>query len=150
MPGPYSSVGDRLEKLLQVETFPPPAEFAARAQIADRAVYEQAAADPAAWWAEQARERLDWQTPFTSVLDDSNAPFYTWFADGTLNVSYNCLDRHVTAGHGRPGGLPLARRGGRGTRPDLRRAAGRRAAARQRAEGAGRAARATWSGSTCR
>ena len=51
MSGPYSSVGDRLEKLLQVETFPPPAEFAARAQIADRAVYEQAAADPAAWWA---------------------------------------------------------------------------------------------------
>ena len=100
MPGPYSSVGDRLEKLLQVETFPPPAEFAARAQIADRAVYEQAAADPAAWWAEQARERLHWETPFSSVLDESNAPFYTWFADGTINVSYNCLDRHVLAGRG--------------------------------------------------
>ena len=53
-----------------------------------------------AWWAEQARERLHWDTPFSSVLDDSNPPFYTWFADGTINVSYNCLDRHVLAGRG--------------------------------------------------
>ena len=100
MPGPYPKVGDRLEKLLQVEKFPPPADFAARARVTDPAVYEQAAADPAAWWAEQARERLHWETPFSSVLDDSNPPFYTWFADGTINVSYNCLDRHVLAGRG--------------------------------------------------
>ena len=53
-----------------------------------------------AWWATQARERLHWDTPFSSVLDDSNPPFYTWFADGTINVSHNCLDRHVLAGHG--------------------------------------------------
>ena len=45
-------------------------------------------------------DRLDWQTPFSQVLDDSNPPFYTWFADGALNASYNCLDRHVNAGHG--------------------------------------------------
>ncbi len=51
MPGTHSSPGDRLEKLLQVEKFPPPADFAARAQVSDPAVYEQAAADPAAWWA---------------------------------------------------------------------------------------------------
>ena len=100
MPGPDPKVGDRLEKLLQVEKFPPSASFAARAQVSDPAVYEQAAADPEAWWAEQARERLHWETPFSSVLDDSNPPFYTWFADGTINVSYNCLDRHVLAGRG--------------------------------------------------
>jgi len=63
------------------------------------AVYDHAADGPA-WWAKQARERIDWQTPFTTVLDDSNPPFYTWFTDGTLNVSYNCLDRHVEAGRG--------------------------------------------------
>src|SRR6266849_767512 len=96
----YSSLGDRLEGLLQVETFPPPAGFAAAAQVRDPAAYEQAAADPEAWWATQARDRLHWDTPFSSVLDDSNPPFYTWFADGTINVSYNCLDRHVLAGRG--------------------------------------------------
>ena len=100
MPETHSSPGDRVAELLQVEKFPPPAGFAARAQVSDPAVYEQAAADPAAWWAAQARERLHWDTPFSSVLDDSNPPFYTWFADGTLNVSYNCLDRHVLAGRG--------------------------------------------------
>src|SRR6516162_3592245 len=100
MPDSHASLGDRLEQLLQVEKFPPPADFAAAAQVSDPAVFEQAAADPAAWWAAQARERLHWDTPFSSVLDDSNAPFYTWFADGTINASYNCLDRHVLAGRG--------------------------------------------------
>lgn len=100
MSDPHPKVGDRLEELLQVEKFPPSASFAAQAQIRDPGVYEQAAADPEAWWAEQARQRLDWATPFSSVLDDSNPPFYTWFADGTINVSYNCLDRHVLASRG--------------------------------------------------
>ena len=100
MPDSYSPLGERLEGLLQVETFPPPADFSARAQVRDPAVYEQAAAEPEAWWAAQARMRLHWDTPFSEVLDDTNAPFYTWFADGTLNVSYNCLDRHVLAGRG--------------------------------------------------
>jgi acetyl-CoA synthetase len=100
MPDSHASLGDRLEQLLQVEKFPPPTDFAARAQVSDLAVYEQAAADPVAWWAAQARERLHWDTPFSLVLDDSNPPFCTWFADGTINVSYNCLDRHVLAGRG--------------------------------------------------
>jgi len=100
MPDPHSSLGDRLEELMRVETFPPPAGFAARAAVSGPAVYEHAASDPAAWWARQARERLHWDTPFSSALDDSNPPFYTWFADGTINVSYNCLDRHVRAGRG--------------------------------------------------
>jgi len=100
MPSSHSSLDDRLEQLQEIEKFPPLADFAAAAQFRDPAVYEQAAADPAAWWAEQARQRLDWDKPFSSVLDDSNPPFYTWFDDGAINVSYNCLDRHVLAGRG--------------------------------------------------
>src|SRR6266566_7190756 len=100
MPGTQASDEERLEQLLQAGEFPPPPEFAARAKVPDQAVYEKAAADGPAWWADQARQRLDWQTPFSSVLDDGNPPFYTWFADGRLNASYNCLDRHVEAGHG--------------------------------------------------
>jgi len=100
MPDPYSSPGDRIDQLMQAEKFEPPAGFAAVAQVTDPAVYEQAAADPEAWWAEQARQRLHWDKPFATVLDDSNPPFYTWFDDGTINASYNCLDRHVLAGRG--------------------------------------------------
>ena len=56
--------------------------------------------DREAFWAEQSRELLDWRTPFTQTLDWSGAPFAKWFADGTLNVAENCLDRHVRAGNG--------------------------------------------------
>ena len=97
---PATPAEERFEQLLQAPDFAPPTEFAAQAKVTDAAVYEQAAADPQAWWAGQARQRLDWDTPFATVLDDSNPPFYRWFADGTLNASYNCLDRHVQAGHG--------------------------------------------------
>src|SRR5215469_11776985 len=100
MPRTQPSVEERLEQLLQVREFPPPPDFATHAMVRDQSVYEQAAKDAPAWWAEQARQRLDWQTPFGSVLDDSNPPFYRWFADGRLNASYNCLDRHVLAGRG--------------------------------------------------
>ena len=77
--------------------FPPPAELAAVAN-ATAATYEQAAGDRLAFWAEQAR-RLQWETPFTQVLD-WQPPFAQWFADGTLNVAVNCVDRHVAAGNG--------------------------------------------------
>jgi acetyl-CoA synthetase len=60
----------------------------------------EAEADHEAFWARQARELLSWKTPFTKVLDSSNAPFFKWFEDGTLNASYNCLDRQVEAGLG--------------------------------------------------
>ena len=100
MSAPSQSWSERLDQLIEVEEISPPADFAASAEVADPGIYEQAAADAPAWWAEQARQRLDWQTPFEAVLDDSNPPFYTWFADGMLNASYNCLDRHVNAGHG--------------------------------------------------
>src|SRR5207245_4894397 len=65
----------------------------------DPGVYEQAARDPQSWWARQAEE-LDWFTRWDTVLDDSTPPFYKWFVGGTLNASYNCLDRHVLAGRG--------------------------------------------------
>ncbi|MEO7077973.1 MAG: AMP-binding protein, partial [Rhodococcus sp. (in: high G+C Gram-positive bacteria)] len=80
------------------ETYPPSAEFAAQAN-ATADLYDVAAKDRLAFWAEQAR-RLHWHTPFTEVLDWSDAPVAKWFADGELNVAYNCVDRHVLDGHG--------------------------------------------------
>lgn len=79
--------------------FAPDPEFAANA-IAKPDLYERAKTDREGFWAEQSRELLHWSTPFTEVLDWSNPPFARWFADGTLNVAYNCLDRHVEAGNG--------------------------------------------------
>ncbi|MFF0542364.1 acetate--CoA ligase [Nocardia thailandica] len=78
--------------------YPPAEEFTAAAN-ADASLSVAAAADREAFWAEQAR-RLHWHTPFTRVLDWSDAPVAKWFADGELNVAYNCLDRHVLDGHG--------------------------------------------------
>ncbi len=76
----------------------PPAEFAAQANVgADE--YARAAADPQAWWAEQAR-RLQWDEPFTTVFDGSTLPTAQWFTGGKLNVAVNCVDRHVAAGRG--------------------------------------------------
>ena len=88
-----------LAQLLEIERFEPPAEFREHALLNDPSVYEEAARDPQAWWAKQAAE-LDWFEPWDTVLDDSEAPFYKWFVGGKLNVSYNCLDRHVLAGRG--------------------------------------------------
>ena len=79
--------------------FPPSPEFAATAQ-ATMELYEQASADPEAFWADQARTLLHWHQDFTQTLDWTQAPFAKWFADGKLNVAYNCLDRHVIAGNG--------------------------------------------------
>jgi acetyl-CoA synthetase len=84
--------------LHETRTFPPSDDFAAQANLGAEA-YERATADPEAFWAEQARH-LSWATPFTEVLDWSNPPHARWFGDGTLNVAYNCVDRHVESGHG--------------------------------------------------
>jgi acetyl-CoA synthetase len=98
-----TATGEGLDKelatLLDVETFEPPAAFREHALLKDAEVYEQAAADPLGWWVAQA-ERLDWFQQWTRVLDDDDPPFYKWFTGGSLNVSYNCLDRHVIAGRG--------------------------------------------------
>jgi acetyl-CoA synthetase len=78
--------------------YPPPDEFAAQAN-ATAELYREAEQDRLAFWAKQA-ERLSWETPFSEVLDWSEAPFAKWFVGGKLNVAYNCVDRHVEAGNG--------------------------------------------------
>ncbi|WP_036535442.1 AMP-binding protein, partial [Nocardia cyriacigeorgica] len=87
-----------VDQLDSPAAYPPPAEFAANAN-AGAALYDRAAADRLEFWAEQAR-RLHWDRPWNQVLDWSNAPYAEWFAGGTLNVAYNCVDRHVLDGHG--------------------------------------------------
>ncbi|MFD8324963.1 acetate--CoA ligase [Streptomyces lydicus] len=90
---------ESLANLLKEERrFAPPSDLAAHANVT-AAAYEEAAADRLGFWAEQAR-RLTWQTEPTQTLDWSNAPFAKWFADGKLNVAYNCVDRHVENGLG--------------------------------------------------
>lgn len=90
---------ESLANLLKEERrFAPPAELAAHANVT-AAAYEQGAADRLGFWAEQAR-RLSWETEPTQTLDWSNPPFANWFADGKLNVAYNCVDRHVENGLG--------------------------------------------------
>ncbi len=93
------ALDDELAALLEVEKFEPPAEFRAHALLSDPSIYAEAAAEGERWWASQA-EQLHWFEKWTTVLDDSNPPFYRWFGDGTINASYNCLDRHVLAGRG--------------------------------------------------
>ncbi len=88
-----------LEQLMEQQWFEPPAEFVERALITDMSEHEAAAADPVGWWEKQARA-LDWATRWEQALDDSKPPFYKWFSGGSLNVSYNCVDRHVEAGNG--------------------------------------------------
>ncbi|UOQ89954.1 acetate--CoA ligase [Agromyces endophyticus] len=85
--------------LEEIRRFRPSPEFAAQA-IADESLYEAAKTDRLGFWADQARELLTWQKPFTRTLDWSNPPFAKWFDDGELNVAVNCLDRHVEAGLG--------------------------------------------------
>lgn len=82
----------------------PPEELVKNAAVSGMEHYKRLVAeaekDYEGYWANHARTLLDWKKPFTQVLDESNAPFYRWFADGMLNASYNCLDRHVAAGLG--------------------------------------------------
>src|SRR5688572_23817945 len=85
--------------LLEERRFPPPAAFAAGANLSDRALYDAADADWKQFWADQARSLIDWFDDFDNIVD-WDLPFARWFDGGTLNVSYNCLDRHVLAGRG--------------------------------------------------
>ncbi len=79
--------------------FPPPAGFVREALVRDASLHEEGRRDPVAYWARHARELLDWSRPFTRTLE-WDLPFAKWFADGSLNASYNCVDRHVLAGRG--------------------------------------------------
>jgi acetyl-CoA synthetase len=89
----------QLEEMLEIERFEPPVGFREHALLSDPLVYEEAERDWKGWWVGQART-LHWFKEPTEVLDDSNPPFYKWFADGRINASFNCLDRHVQAGNG--------------------------------------------------
>ena len=79
--------------------FPPSAEFKANALTSDDSLYREADADYEAFWARQARELLTWNSDFTTTLE-WELPFAKWFVGGSLNVSENCLDRHVANGIG--------------------------------------------------
>ncbi len=80
-------------------TFPPPPEFAGAALVNDRALYDEAEADFEAFWARQARELVTWRKDFDTTLE-WELPFAKWFVGGELNITENCLDRHVEAGRG--------------------------------------------------
>jgi len=84
--------------------FAPPAAFVEKAAVSGMAAYkalcDEAERDYEGFWAGLAREHVEWQTPFTRTLNEDNAPFYKWFEDGKLNVSYNCLDRNIKNGLG--------------------------------------------------
>src|SRR5437868_2860805 len=85
--------------LNETRAFPPAAEFVKTANISGMAAYRamcaEAETDFEGFWAKHARAELKWSKPFTKTLDESNAPFFKWFHDGELNVSENCLDRHL-------------------------------------------------------
>ena len=85
--------------LVENRVFPPPAAASQGARISGMPAYEalcrEAESDFQGFWAQRARDNLIWHKPFTQVLDESNKPFYKWFADGQLNASHNCLDRHL-------------------------------------------------------
>jgi acetyl-CoA synthetase len=89
-----------IESVLQENRiFAPSPEFVQQANVSGMPAYlalcAEAERDYTGFWARLAREHLLWQTPFSQVLDESNAPFFRWFADGRINASYNCLDRHL-------------------------------------------------------
>src|SRR5436305_4318424 len=100
---PHTAGSEQLERelaeLLAVERFEPPREFREQALLKDPAIYAEAERDPLGFWSAQA-EQLHWFRRWDRVLDDSDPPFYKWFTGGTINASYNCLDRHVEAGRG--------------------------------------------------
>ncbi len=83
--------------------FSPPAEFVKNAAVSGMDAYlalcQEADRDHEGFWGRLAKENIEWKKPFTKVLDESQAPFYKWFDDGQLNVSYNCLDRNLANGN---------------------------------------------------
>src|SRR5574340_424951 len=85
--------------LNETRVFPPAEAFVKQANVSGMAAYQAmvdaANKDYAGYWANLARENILWHKPFTKSLDESKAPFYKWFEDGELNVSFNCLDKHL-------------------------------------------------------
>ena len=85
--------------LKETRIFSPAKEFSSKANIPSFEAYQalcaEAEDDYLSFWAKRAQEQIAWHKPFTQVLNDQMAPFFQWFGDGELNVSYNCLDRHL-------------------------------------------------------
>jgi acetyl-CoA synthetase len=85
--------------LNETRVFKPSDAFVAQANVSGMSAYQAMAQsaqnDYEGYWAKLARENIVWKKPFSKILDESNAPFFKWFEDGQLNVSYNCLDRHL-------------------------------------------------------
>ncbi len=111
---PQAAPSENIEAVLNEDRqFEPPAGFSSGAHVSSLAEYQAlrvaAARDPVAFWSKIARAELDWHKPFATAFDDSRAPYYSWFADGLLNVSYNCLDRHLV-GSGDKDRDPVRRR----------------------------------------
>ncbi|MDO8376859.1 MAG: AMP-binding protein, partial [Aquabacterium sp.] len=104
----------------ELKTYLPSAASVAGAHVQGMAAYDalvqEAETDYEGFWARQARELLSWKTPFTKVLDESDAPFFKWFEDGTLNASYNCLDRNIERGLGDKTAIIFEADGGEVTR----------------------------------
>ncbi len=94
--------------------------FVKQATVSGMAAYQalckKAETDYEGFWAEQARRLISWKTPFTKILNQSDAPFFKWFEDGTLNASYNCLDRNIEKGHGNKTALIFEADGGEVTK----------------------------------
>ncbi len=89
--------GNTIEALLEEQrVFPSPEEFAKNAHVNSDDIFAQAAADPEAFWASVAEE-LHWFKKWDQVLDESDPPFFKWFVGGKLNITHNCLDRHLTS-----------------------------------------------------
>jgi len=105
---------------MSATVYQPSADFVKNAHISGMAAYQalcnEAETDYEGYWARLAKEFITWKTPFTKVLDESNAPFFKWFEDGTLNASYNCLDRNVEKGLGNKTALIFEADGGEVTR----------------------------------
>src|SRR2546430_17181795 len=87
-----------LAELLEASEFPPPDGFREQALVKDMSLHEEAERDFQGFWARQAEELVDWFEQPQRTLDDTSPPFYKWFEGGKLNVSHDCLDRHVMAG----------------------------------------------------
>jgi len=105
---------------MSATVYQPSADFVKNAHIAGMPAYDalckEAETDYEAYWARLAKEFITWKTPFTKVLDESKAPFFKWFEDGTLNASYNCLDRNIEKGLGNKTALIFEADGGEVTR----------------------------------
>ena len=97
MPDDESGDGQLEARLAEQEAFEPSDDFVEQANVSDESIYDEFEDNWPACWT-RAADLLDWEEEYTEVLDDSEEPFYEWFADGTLNASYNCVDRHVESG----------------------------------------------------